>query len=366
MGTVYKRGDSQFYWIKYNRGGKSYSESSKSTIKDVARKFLRQREGDIAKGKLPGVHFDKVTFEDIAKDFLNDYAVNKKKSQLQARINVDHLKNYFGGMKATEIDTSRIRIYIKGRIEAGAKASTINRSLSALRRMFSLAVEAGKLDSKPHFPMLKERNVRTGFFTDDDYYALRAKLPPHLVAPVTVGYRFGLRKGEVLRLTWDRINLKEATLKLERSDTKNEKGRTVFLDEELRLMIQALYDDRKKLGAITPYVFLNNTNTGPLKDFRGAWATACKEAGLSGRMFHDLRRSAVRNMVRRGVSENVAMSISGHKTRAIFDRYDIVSEADLKAATEKIVAGNVTPKGYVSATFTSLDEFRKAKRNRKA
>lgn len=363
MGTVYKRG--KIWWIKYHKNGRQYFESSKSHLKGDAEKFLKQREGDIAKGKTPGIYYDRVTFNELVKDFLADYKINKKKSEWRAKISVDHLKGYFDGMKAVEIDTVQIRGYINARFEEKAKAATINRELSALRRAFHLAMQSGKIDRIPHFPMLREHNIREGFFTHDEFLALRNALPVHLHGLVTIAYRFGLRKGELLNLTWDRVNLKEGVIRLEGKDTKSGKGRTIILDDENKAILQSLSDDRKKLKVITPHVFLNDTGTGPLKDFRGAWEAACTAAELKGRLFHDLRRTAVRNMVRAGISEHVAMSISGHKTRAVFDRYDITSEDDLRAATEKIVnhyethAANGEGRKVIRGDFTKKERTKK-------
>jgi integrase len=119
-------------------------------------------------------------------------------------------------------------------------------------------------------------------------------------------------------------------------DWKHEgEHRTVYLDEELKAIFDAQWELRKQSRKLMPYVFLNQTGTGRIKRIDKAWERACRESGIGVRIFHDLRRTAVRNLVRSGVPERVAMMVSGHKTRSVFDRYNIVNEEDLKMAMLK-------------------------------
>ena len=172
----------------------------------------------------------------------------------------------------------------------------------------------------PYVPKLKENNIRKGFFEHEDYLRLLDALPSYLRPVITFGYKTGWRKSETLGLTWEQVDLKEGTVRLEAGEAKNEEARTIYLDGELRGLIKTQMAQRQ-LGC--PYVF--HRDGKPIKDFRGLWARAFREAELEGELFHDLRRTAVRNMVRAGIAERVAMMMSGHKTRSVFDRYNIVS-----------------------------------------
>jgi integrase len=351
MGTIYRRKSKKVIWIKYYRNGKPYYESSHSRKEGVAKKLLQKREGEIAKGELPGIHFDKVRFDELAEDFLTDYRINGKRTVDKATCSVKYLREVFGGMRVTGITTAGIREYIDKRMKKGATNATINRELAALKRIFRLAYQCTppKIGQIPFIPMLKESNTRKGFFEHHEFLALREVLPDYLKSLVTFAYYTGWRLGEIRGLTWDKVDLKQGIIRLDPGETKNEEARTIYLNEEL---MKTLHSNRR-LGC--PYVF--HRNGKPIGEFRKSWNTACIAAGLfqilrdvegkpitdrkgrevkvPTRIFHDFRRTAIRNMIRSGVPERVAMLISGHKTRSVFDRYNIVSDRDLKEAAKK-------------------------------
>jgi integrase len=378
MGSIYKRG--QVYWIKYYRNGKPFRESTKSKKEADAKRLLKKREGEISSGKLPGIYFDKVRFDELAEDFLSDYRINKKNLK-RANQSVDHLKNAFEGMRIVDITTTNIRGYIDDRMQwtcteckerfelqdkcpscdsddlkPGAANATINRELSALKRMLNLGAQQTppKVDRVPYIPMLKENNIRKGFFEHGHFLALRDALPSYLKPFVSFAYKVGWRDSEIAGLTWSQVDREQGIVRLEVGETKNDEGRTIYLDEELKEIFNQNWEVRKKNGKLVPYVFPNKDGNAPIADFRKPWNTACRKAGLgygyrsnnkyvekwqdklsAGPIFHDFRRTAVRNMVRSGIPERVAMMISGHKTRSVFERYNIVSDTDLKLAAQK-------------------------------
>lgn len=362
MGTIYKRGNT--YWIQYYRNGKPYRESTRGSKETDAKRLLKKREGEISEGKLPGIYFDRVRFDELAEDFLRDYKVNQKKSLRRANNSMNHLKGYFEGFKATQITTPKIQGYIEQRQSEGATSATINRELSALKRMLNMGERQTppKVDRVPYIPMLKENNVRKGFFEYGDYLALRAALPSYLRGFATFAYKTGWRLSEIENLPWNQVDRDQGIVRLEAGDTKNDQGRTVYLDDELKEVFTQAWKERKKGNTFLPYVFLNQRGDDRIKQFNKAWATACKNAGIGKRLFHDFRRTAIRNMVRAGIPERVAMMISGHKTRSVFERYNIVSDSDLKLAAQKQEKYLRKQNKHKTATIVNLQEKR-ANRN---
>ncbi len=170
---------------------------------------------------------------------------------------------------------------------------------------------------------------------------------------VRFAYLTGWRKGEVMSLTWADIDRDGGAIRLRPEASKNGQGRTVMLSGELATLMERrwqarIVDNDSGEVHITNLVF--HRDGQPLGDIRKAWASACISAGLfqvvvidtSGtekrvptKLFHDLRRTAARNMIRAGVPERVAMAVTGHRTRSMFDRYNIVSEEDLRTAMQR-------------------------------
>jgi integrase len=221
----------------------------------------------------------------------------------------------------------------------------VNRELATLSKMLHLAYEHGKLHRLPVIKKLREADPREGFVTREQFNAISRHLPVELQVPALVAFTLGWRKREVLSLRPRQLNLQVGTLRLEPGKTKNREGRLAHLTPELKTALAAQADRMKaverKVGRIAEWLFphLDGAHVGArILDPRKAWAEACKRAGLPGILFHDLRRSAVRNLEQARVPRSVAMKITGHKTESVYRRYAIVSDADLAAAARQLAA----------------------------
>jgi len=238
--------EASIYWIKYFRHGKPYRESSHSDKVTAAEKLLKRRQGEIEKGELPGIVFDKVKFNDLAEDFLTDYRINEKDTLAKAERSVKYLKEFFGGMRATEVTTDKIKAYVDKRMEKGLSNASINRELAALKRMFHLAAQCTppKVNLIPYIPMLKESNVRKGFFERHEHLEIREALPQYLKAVSSLAYHSGWRKEEILSRTVDKVDMREGAIRLDPGETKNEEGRTYYMNDEVRADIEAALANR--------------------------------------------------------------------------------------------------------------------------
>ena len=333
-GMIYPRGN--VWWIKFYDNGRPRYESSGSRKEGEAKRLLSLRVGQVVEGKCPAPEAQRTSFEDLALDLKNEYQSNERRSLRHLIARIVHLRRFFGSMRAAAITTSEVQKYIVKRQSEGATNGTINRDLAALRRMFSLAAKATppKVGRVPYIPMLQENNARQGFFEYEDFERVRSALPKDLRPLITFLYHSGWRKSEVMNLTWKQVDLHTATVRLEPGTTKNKQARMIFLAGELLDVIQRQREVRDTLYPDCPWVFFRDGKQ--VKSFRRSWNTACRKAKLTGKILHDFRRSAIRNMIRAGIPERVAMDLSGHKTRSVFERYNIVSEGDRLEAANRL------------------------------
>ena len=197
--------------------------------------------------------------------------------------------------------------------------------------------------------MLQEHNIRTGFFERDQFDSVRFALPAELQGVATFAYLTGWRvPSEVLPLQWRNVDRQVGLVRLDPGTTKNDSGRTFPYGEllsELSDVMERQWAMTKGVeqaqGILCPWVF--HRQGKPIKDFRNAWRVATTQAACPDRIPHDFRRTAVRNLVRAGVPENVAMMLTGHKTRSVFDRYDSVDENDLRDAVQRLASAAQRP-----------------------
>jgi integrase len=284
----------------------------------------------------------KIKISELLADLVADYQINGKRVDWCKLVVEKHLDPFFGHVTAAKLTTEIARNYIALRQTKGIANGTINRELSLLRRAFNLArlSTPPRVVAVPYIPMLEERNVRKGFFEDEQYRALFAELPDYLQPLLAFAYFTGCRRGEILAMQWSQVDLDRGVVRLEAGTTKNDEARILPLVPEIQDILAARKKLRDTRYPQCSWVFFHEGER--IRSFKTAWSGACTRAGLVNeagepeKLFHDLRRTGVRNLVRAGVPETVAMRISGHKTRSVFDRYNITSEADLKDAAEKL------------------------------
>ena len=262
----------------------------------------------------------------------------------RARHLLRHLgKKLAAGLSVKDVDEYRTkRLGETTRMKKAPSPATLDREVELLKRMLNYAVACGSLPTNPvaAAKLLRKPNVRRTVLGGPAFEKLLAVADPPLKPILLVAYDTGMRLREVLKLRWLHVDLKLGVVKLRAEDTKTEEPRTVFLTIRVREALEL-----QPRHITSDWIFTNPKTEKPWNDVRTMFHRACRRAEFEGVWFHDLRRSFVTNARRLGVPESVVMKMSGHRTRAVFDRYNIVEEDDLKDAVRRIEVGIASTSG---------------------
>lgn len=347
------------YWLRYYANGKQRTENSKCCLchtpraESKAEVLLARRTAAAAEGTLPSTKASRSLVSDLVDHLFKTLRAEKLRKipeslpaptrewrQQQAERVVKeqrarwdkHLARRFADRKASLVTKQDLEQYMADRLAAKARHATINRELALLRRAFRLGYEVRPrlVTELPAFPTKLAESPRTGFIGDAECEKLLDAIKdPGLRALCTVAFRLGFRKSELMNLLVRQFA--DGWLRLFAGATKNGKARNVKLPADVDELLAACAHDKEQ----DDYLFTWQDGSR-IKDFRGAWLAACKAAGKPELMFHDLRRSAVRRMRRRGIATATAMQITGHLTRQVFDAYDQANADDVAAAAAEL------------------------------
>ena len=371
-GRIFVRG--QIAWIQFSQRGLQVRESTGISIdtpdwEKRAGKELRKRIGEVE----AGIARDSrgLRYEDLRDAYLSDYELSGRKSLRRDRQGkpflecVRRLDDFFSGFRAVDIGPDIIRKFQQDQRKAGLANGSINRAVAALRRMFSLAQRDGQLRNMPFFPMLSEAKPRTGTLPHKSYQALIAELPDYLRPVVVMGFRTGMRLGEILGLTWPNVNWMEKIIRLD--DSKNNEAREIPFSGELEIVLREQYAKRRDGCDRVCFRMSRLGHAGPIGNFRKPWRRACVKIGVgrmepvrdaagqpvfekprypkskpkptmkyAGLIFHDLRRTFITDAEHSHAPRHEVMKISGHKTESVYKRYAIENREQRRAALAQI------------------------------
>jgi integrase len=331
-GTIFKRG--KVWYVSFWVDGKQVQKSSGSTNIQDAKKLRDQILGKKARGEIVVSESGKVICDELLNDLLSHYDAGNAKATTTRifRWCIEaNLKPFFGDLRAAALSTQKLKQYRNKRKADGVTESTCNRELSILRIALNLGRKCTppKVLTIPFFPMVREENARQGFLSDQQYAKLRDALPDYLKPLFVTAYHTGVRLGELLAWDWDQVDWSQAFITLKASETKSGHSRAVpILDGDMRKWLEWALTESNGCSSVFHH------NGLPIKSFRGTWIKACEAADVPDLKFHDLRRTAVRNMRRAGVPQVVRMRITGHRTDAMERRYNIVDIDDIKSARQ--------------------------------
>jgi integrase len=339
-----KRSGRVKYWVAYRVPGNRKLIYQKCESIDDARALDGKRKGQ----KKENRHFEMLpesdaTFEELSAWYLELEVVKGLKMFGILKIHTKIWNAQFGSLQINRLKKSSIENFRTKMLKAGKSRSYIDQIVGTARAMVNKAFEDDMLSGDCLRPfkkvkklLKKNANARDMIFTREQYERLLANLPAHQIPIVATAYWTGMRRGEILGLTWDKVFMKDREIRLEIEDTKDDEKRVIPIPEALYKILskipRALHDN---------HVFLYKNI--PLVNIREGFNSALKAAGIpcgrdakGGLTFHDLRHTYVTDMRKAGVPDKLIMKITGHSTREMFDRYNTITADEKSIANEQL------------------------------
>ncbi len=362
-----KRSKKVRYWINYRLPDGKQRREYVGSFKDLngysiedARKADSKKKVQKAEKRLLDIKDDsRITFNELTEWYLDLEKVKALSSYWRIVLALKNFNAEFGDTIIAQIRPVDLENYQARRIAAGKAPATVDQEVGAAKTMIFKAFDNSLIsgDTLRVFKAVKSllkanANARRRVLSRDEFEALMANSPRHLQGILAIAYYTGMRKGEILNLTWDKVDLKNRMIRLEASDTKDKEPRSIPICDALFKILKAIPRDIRD-----NHIFRYRGK--PIGDIRRALKKACKAAGIpygrsekDGFVFHDLRHTFNTYMRKAGIPESVIMEITGHSTRQMFDRYNTIDEDDTRAAVEQF-------QGYLANVDQTVDQNRK-------